>query len=197
MGARPLPEAPARARVQSCCQRRHLARKASAASCARSALSARASRPVWAGAVSQNSATSPVAISTTSTWSARSGLASRPGARPPLRTSSSYSRLALTPPPLRRVVQPRGDRAQPGALDDGGGMHLARGGGDQDAVALRQVAAARERLPESGERERDRAADLLRVGGRQQRELRVGGERVGPADRLQLVTAGARLDLLA
>src|SRR5918998_1161146 len=71
----------------------------SASSWARSVFNARLNRPVWAGGVSQNRATSPVAISTISTWSTRSGGASAAGARPPRRTISSYSRFAFTPPP--------------------------------------------------------------------------------------------------
>ena len=94
----------------------------------------------------------------------------------------------------RRAVaslQPLGDRAEPGALDQRGRVHLARGGGDQHVVALAEVAPARERLPERGQRERHAAADLLRVGRGQQRPLRVGRERVGPADR-PAARSGAR-----
>ena len=59
----------------------------------------------------------------------------------------------------RRALELLARAAQPGALEHRGRVHLARRGGDQHVVALGQVAAAGERLPERGEAERDRAAD--------------------------------------
>ena len=66
-------------------------------------------------------------------------------------------------------------------------VHLARGGGEQHGVALSQVASARERLPERGQAERDRAANLLRVRRHEHRELTVGRERLRPAQRLHVL----------
>jgi len=93
------------------------------------------------------------------------------------------------------LAQPRLDGGARGRLGDRVRVQLAGGGGDRDVVGIGQVATARKRLPERGERERDRPADRLRVRRYPHRMQCVRGEGIGPANRLQRLRLGAALDL--
>ena len=75
-------------------------------------------------------------------------------------------------------------------------MELAGGGGDEDVVDVGEILAARERLPERGERVGDDAPGLLGEGTANSMALRVlFGQAVGPAEGHEAVLGGAPVDL--
>ena len=119
-------------------------------------------------AVGLHARTAAARSSSRSPWKTRPSIADRGHVESRRRRPRSRGRLLQR----ARAIEPSS-----APLITRGRVHLARGGGDQHVVALAQVAPGGERLPERGERERDAAADLLRVGRGEQRPLRVGRER--------------------
>ncbi|MFM9127005.1 MAG: hypothetical protein ACKOTA_05510, partial [Solirubrobacterales bacterium] len=96
--------------------------------------------------------------------------------------------LSLMPAPVEWIgigaVELAGHRRGVDRLEQGGGMHLAGGAGDGDAVVVERPPGG-ERLAPRGEGERDRPADLPGVGGGEHRPPRVEGEGVGEPELLQ------------
>ena len=133
----------------------------------------------------------------------RMGGATRAPPRPPRagrrrRTARSPTRHRRDPANAERVGLGRGlpeavlDGLGLDRLEQRVGVELAGGAGDHHVVEVGEVPAGGERLPEGGEREGDRAADLLRERGRPHGPERVARPRVRPADRQQAVRSAAR-----